>query len=103
MAAPTTVAHGTERIAQELKRPYVLVLVLLAIVTLAEVQVPSLGRTFQFSTMVQATLLMSSSVAKGSLVALYYMHLRYEPRLLSLLPVGPLVFVLLLVFAVMSH
>ncbi|MBI4415371.1 MAG: cytochrome C oxidase subunit IV family protein [Euryarchaeota archaeon] len=103
MAAPTTVAHGTERIAQELKRPYVLVLVLLAIVTVAEVQVPTLGRNLDFTTTLQASLLMTSSVVKASLVALYYMHLRYEPRLLSLLPVGPLVFVLLLVVTVMSH
>ncbi len=30
------------------------------------------------------------AIGKASLVVLYYMHLRYEPRLLSLIPLIPL-------------
>lgn len=90
------VAHGAERVGEELKRPYVLVLVLLAVVTLAEVQIPSLGEQYGLDQATQIGFLMGSAVVKAGLVALYYMHLRYEPRILRLLPVGPLVFVGLL-------
>jgi len=100
MATTTEAAHGTHRVAEELKRPYVLVLVLLALVTVAEVQVPSLGQTYGIPESMQILLLMASSIAKAALVALYYMHLRYESRILRLLPVGPLAFVALLVLAV---
>lgn len=93
-------AHKSRTVADELKRPYVLVLVLLALVTVAEVQVPSLGQTYRIPGGLQVLLLMASSIAKAALVALYYMHLRYESRILKFLPVGPLVFVLLLVMAV---
>ena len=99
MATSTAAAPTGARVARELKRPYVQVFAFLAIVTVIEVQVPTLGQTFHLAQLVQILLLMGTAIVKAALVALYYMHLKYEPRILKLLPVGPLVFVLLL-FAV---
>lgn len=93
----TVEAHGTGAVGEALKRPYVLVLVLLAVVTLIEVQIPSFGEQFGLTMSLQIGFLMGSAVVKAGLVALYYMHLRYEPRILRLLPLGPLAFVLLLI------
>jgi len=93
-------AAGEFRVAQEVKRPYVLVLGLLAVITLIEVQIPSLPGWIGIAKPVVILLLVVSSVAKAMMVALYYMHLRYETRILKLLPVGPLVFVVLLAFIV---
>ncbi len=95
--------HATAGVAQEIKRPYVLVLVLLAAVTLVEVQIPGIGRAIGLAEIQQALLLMVSSVVKAVMVALYYMHLRYEPRILRFIPVGPLVFVALLIIVVSMH
>lgn len=103
MAASSESVHGMDRVAHELKRPYVAVLVFLAIVTLVEVQIPSLGTTFGISKALQIIFLMASAAIKAVMVALYYMHLKYEPRILRLLPVGPLVFVALLVLVIVSH
>ena len=97
MATTTkTAAGGTARVAHELKRPYVQVFGFLGLVTVIEVQIPSLGQTFHISETLQVILLMSTALVKASLVALYYMHLKYEPRILKLLPVAPLAFVILL-------
>jgi len=103
MGIPTAAASNELRIAEELKRPYVLVLVLLAVVTVMEIQVPNLGPWFGISESVIILLLVVSSAAKASMVALYYMHLRYEPRVLKILPVGPLAFVVLLILVVIAH
>lgn len=67
------------------RRPYIPVFVALGVLTLIEVQVPNLGLAFAN----QFTLLMLFAIGKGSLVVLYYMHVRYEPRLLSLVPLIP--------------
>ena len=101
--ATTTAAAGGVDVAKELKRPYVLVLVLLAIVTVLEVQVPSLGPWFGVGRGWQTALLLISSSAKASLVGLYYMHLKYEPRLLRLIPVGPIFFAVALAIVIMAH
>lgn len=100
MRTETARAHGTGAVEEALKRPYVLVLVLLAVVTLVEVQIPAFGEQFGLSQALQIGFLMGSAVVKAGLVALYYMHLRYEPRILRLLPLGPLAFVILLVVVI---
>ncbi len=87
---------GLARVAHEVKRPYVQVFAFLGLVTLIEVQIPSLGQTFHIAEGLQVVLLMSTALVKAALVALYYMHLKYEPRILKLLPVAPLAFVVLL-------
>ena len=100
MATTTRSARGMETVAHELKRPYVAVLAFLAIVTVVEVQIPTLGTAWGISHGLQIVFLMGTAIIKTAMVALYYMHLRYEPRVLRLLPAGPLVFVALLVLVV---
>jgi len=100
MATTTEAARGMDAVAHELKRPYVAVLAFLAIVTVVEVQIPTLGAAWGISSGLQIVFLMGTAVIKAAMVALYYMHLRYEPRVLRLLPVGPLVFVALLLLVV---
>jgi len=103
MATTTKAARGMDVVAHELKRPYVAVLVFLAIVTVVEVQIPTLGTAWGISQSLQILFLVGTAVIKAAMVALYYMHLRYEPRVLRLLPVGPLVFVGLLVLVVILN
>ena len=91
---------GMGRVALELKRPYVQVFAFLGLVTLVEVQIPTLGPRLGISQGLQILFLMGTAAIKASFVALYYMHLRYEPRILKLLPIGPLVFVALLITVV---
>ena len=94
---------GLGRVAEELKRPYVAVFAFLGLVTLVEVQIPTLGQMLGISHVLQIVFLLGTAVIKAGLVALYYMHLRYEPRILKILPAFPLVFVVLLVAVVMVH
>ncbi len=103
--ATTAQAAGTDlgRVAEELKRPYVAVFVFLGLVTLVEVQIPTLGQTLHIPEVVQVLFLVGTAIIKAAMVALYYMHLKYEPRILKLLPVGPLAFVALLIVIVMVH
>ena len=97
MATTTAAAPaGIGKVAHEIKRPYVQVFGFLGLVTLIEVQIPSLGQTFHIAEWLQVVLLMTTAAVKAILVALYYMHLKYEPRILKLLPVAPLAFVILL-------
>ncbi len=104
MATTTKAAGaGLGQVAQELKRPYVPVFVFLGLVTLVEVQIPTLGQTLGISQTLQIGFLIGTAIIKAGLVALYYMHLRYEPRILKILPMFPLVFVALLITTVMAH
>ncbi|MFQ5985785.1 MAG: cytochrome C oxidase subunit IV family protein [Thermoplasmata archaeon] len=70
---------GTAGIREPLKRPYIPVFIALGILTLIEVQI--LGQIF---------LLMVFAISKAALVVLYYMHVRYEPRVLALVALIPL-------------
>ena len=103
MATTTKAARGMDVVAHALKKPYVAVLVFLAIVTVVEVQIPRLFASAGISSAWQIGVLMVTAVIKAAMVALYYMHLRYEPRVLRLLPVGPLVFVALLILVVILN
>ena len=93
-AVSATQAAGTEEHA--VRRPYVYVFVALAVITLIEVYVSGLGF---LANVERITLLIVMSVTKGSLVVGYYMHLRYEPRWLMLIPFGALALVFVLVAA----
>jgi cytochrome c oxidase subunit 4 len=77
------------------KRPYVIVFVILAVVTLIELNVYGFGLP-RIETIV---ILVSLATIKASLVVAYYMHLRYEPRWLMLIPLGGLALVAVLVAA----
>lgn len=80
------------------KRPYVPVFVVLGILTFVEIQIPGLA----IAKASQIFLLMVFAAGKGSLVVLYYMHLRYEPRLLALVPLIPLFMALGLLIALVA-
>ena len=99
MAAETAVAVPaavpTER---GHKRPYVYVFAALAGATLLELNVAILGLPHNL----QVITLVILATIKASLVAAYYMHLRYEPRWLALVPLGGLALVMVLVVALVG-
>jgi len=94
--AETATAAGTVAPSEGAhKRPYVYVFVVLAVVTLIEVYVAGLT----FAEAEKILVLVSLATTKASLVVAYYMHLRYEPRWLMLIPFGGLALVFILVAA----
>src|SRR5712664_164303 len=93
--ATVTVPGSAEGEAHLTKRPYVLVFAVLAIVTLVELNVYSFG----FPRVETITILVVLATLKASLVVAYYMHLRYEPRWLALIPLAGLALVAVLVAA----
>ena len=77
------------------KRPYVVVFVILAVATFIELNVYGFG----LARLETITILVVLATIKASLVVAYYMHLRYEPRWLALIPLGGLALVAVLVAA----
>ena len=69
-----------------------LVFVVLAVLTAVEVGVAFTG----LSKTTQVPLLIALAIAKATLVGLYYMHLRFEARVLRFIAVGPLLLVIFL-------
>jgi cytochrome c oxidase subunit 4 len=66
---------------------YVVVFVLLGALTLVELGV---ARTSGISRPAVVLALVTLAIAKAALIALFYMHLRYETRILKLTVLGPL-------------
>ena len=81
--------------------PYILIWVVLLVLTLAEVAM-SLYMT-NVSKVVLAVGLILMAVWKAVLVAMYYMHLRYEPARLWILAISPLPLAVILVLAVITE
>jgi cytochrome c oxidase subunit 4 len=77
---------------------YITVAVILSVVTGLEVGVIYV----RFLSPIIVPLLLAMSVAKFTLVVLFFMHLRYDSRALSGLFVGPLVIATLIVIALMT-
>ncbi len=78
---------------------YILIWVILLVLTLGE-----LGYAFlDLPKVVLALGLIFMAVWKAVLVAMYYMHLRYEPRRLWVLAVSPLPLAAILVLAVITE
>lgn len=97
MAAETASATAISATEEHpVKRPYVYVFLALAIITLIEVYVSGLNSLANTD---RITILIVLAVTKGSLVVGYYMHLRYEPRWLMLIPFAALALVFILVAA----
>ena len=94
----TATATGTAPVAEVRKRPYVAVFAILAIVTFIELNVYSIG----LPRLETITILVVLAAIKASLVVAYYMHLRYEPRWIALIPLGGLALVAVLVAALTS-
>src|SRR3990172_1811562 len=92
-AAPAAVAEGHGR-----KRPYLLVFATLGLVTLLELNIGILGLAHAL----QVITLIVLATGKAALVAAYYMHLRYEPRWLLLIPLGGFAMVMVLVVALVG-
>lgn len=78
---------------------YMTVFFALAVLTAIELGVAFLG----FSEIVTILLLVALAVWKAMMVALFYMHLRWEPRRLYLLVLVPLPLALILVLAVLTE
>ncbi|ABS27063.1 cytochrome C oxidase subunit IV family protein [Anaeromyxobacter sp. Fw109-5] len=75
-------AHGAVH-----RRQYVVVFVVLGVLTLVELGV---ARTPGIARAAVVLALVSLAVAKAALIALFYMHLRFETRILRLTVLGPL-------------
>jgi cytochrome c oxidase subunit 4 len=67
---------------------YVVVFVVLGVLTLVELAV---ARTAGISRPAVVVALVALAIAKAALIALFYMHLRFETRILRLTVLGPLV------------
>ena len=81
--------------------PYILIWVVLLVLTLAEV-----GMSLYMTNIPKVWLavgLVFMAVWKAVLVAMYYMHLRYEPARLWILAISPLPLAVILVLAVITE
>lgn len=76
---------------------YMAIFWILAILTVVEIGVVFLP----FGKLVNGTLLCALAVGKAALVAMYFMHLKFETRTLALIAVTPLTIATLLVFVIL--
>jgi cytochrome c oxidase subunit 4 len=84
--------------AGEHKHPnYMAIFWLLAVLTVVELIVVFLP----FGKMVNGTLLCALAVGKAAVVAMYFMHLKFETRTLGLIAITPLAIATLLVFVIL--
>ncbi len=82
----------------EHKHPnYMAIFWLLAVLTVVEIGVVFLP----FGKLINGTLLTALAVGKAILVAMYFMHLKFETRTLGLIALTPLAIATLLVFVIM--
>jgi cytochrome c oxidase subunit IV len=77
--------------------PYMLIWGVLAVLMLAKVGVSFLG----MAQWMAITLLVLISLVSALLVALYYMHLRFEPKRLWVMAFVPIPLILILILVVM--
>jgi cytochrome c oxidase subunit 4 len=69
---------------------------------LAILSVIEIGVVFlPFGKLINGTLLCALAVGKAALVAMYFMHLKFETRTLGLIAITPLVIATLLVFVIL--
>lgn len=81
------------------KPNYMLVWAILAVLMMVKVGLTYVG----WPKSVTVILLVVVAIWKASLVALYYMHLRWEPRRLIIMVLAPLPLALILVLAVLTE
>jgi cytochrome c oxidase subunit 4 len=79
---------------------YYLIWVVLGVLTGIELYISSLGVKFNWDKTIVIVILVALAVWKAVLVALYYMHLRFEPRRLRILAIAPLPLAVILVVVV---
>lgn len=92
VATAIPAANATEA---PVKRPYVYVFLVLAVVTAIEVYISQQS----FASADRISILVLLATFKASLVVAYYMHLKYEPRWMMLIPFAALALVFVLVAA----
>lgn len=81
-------------------KAYMVVFGSLAVLTLIEVAIPLY---LDFPKLMQIIILVALALWKALLVALYYMHLRFEPRRLKWMVTAPLPLAVILVLAVLTE
>src|SRR5262249_20630185 len=91
-------ADGAERAEHASVGTYLTIAAVLTLITALEVGVIYVRRL----TPIVVPLLLGMSVAKFALVVLFFMHLRYDRRVLAVLFVGPLVIAVGLALALMT-
>jgi cytochrome c oxidase subunit 4 len=95
----TTETHGAPGEGEGHNAPYMLIFGVLLVLTLAEV-----GYAFLSLPKFWLALgLIVMAIWKATLVALYYMHLRWEPKRLWVLATAPLPLVVILIVAVLTE
>src|SRR5688572_11505851 len=102
--APTEkhVSHDAGTAQDHSHAPYMLIWVVLLVLTLAEVgYAMAFQETLPKAIYIIGLLLMA--VWKAVLVAMYYMHLRFEPKRLWALVVAPLPLIAILILSVMME
>jgi caa(3)-type oxidase subunit IV len=99
MAETAVAAHVPSSTETLRKRPYLLVFGALAAVTFVELAITTPGTAPEIEPTLRIVILIVLSTFKAGLVVAYYMHLRYEPRWLLLIPLAGLALVAVLVAA----
>jgi cytochrome c oxidase subunit IV len=79
--------------------PYMLIFGILAVLMLSKVMLAFLGLPKTFTIVLLCTL----ALVKASLVAMYYMHLRFEPRRLVVIALVPIPLAVILVLTVLRE
>jgi cytochrome c oxidase subunit IV len=88
--------------AAEHKHPnYMAIFYLLAVLTVGEIAVVFLPHYVGISKLAVGVFLCAFAIVKAALVAMYFMHLKFETRTLGLIAVTPLAIATLLVFVIL--
>ena len=88
--------------AAEHKHPnYMAIFYLLAVLTVGEIAVVFLPHYIGISKFAVGVFLCAFALVKAALVAMYFMHLKFETRTLGLIALTPLAIATLLVFVIL--
>jgi cytochrome c oxidase subunit IV len=80
---------------------YMAIFYLLAVLTVGEIGVVFLPHYVPISKLAVGAFLCAFAIVKAALVAMYFMHLKFETRTLGLVAVTPLAIATLLVFVIL--
>ena len=80
--------------------PYIMIWVVLALLTFLELGVAFLGHLSKLSIIL---ILVVMAIWKALLVALYFMHLRFETNRLRILAIAPLPLAVIMILAVITE
>ncbi|MEX1256471.1 MAG: cytochrome C oxidase subunit IV family protein [Gemmatimonadota bacterium] len=85
--------------AEKVHPPYMLIWFVLAVLMFGKVGIMMLG----LPTAVSVTLLVIVSLTSALLVAMYYMHLRFEPKKLWIIAAVPIPLIFILILTVIQE